>query len=128
MHSLLTGVIRARGLRHLILVAPPDFDVSAEMAACVESAAGNEVAIHAITVGGAHASVQNMCRRTRGIITGIAAASELREAYRQLYLALTHHYEIRFEAQAVVATRAEIYCEASCGQCELGYKSDPALY
>ena len=118
--SIMPGAIKAPGKRHLIILAAIQFVPPPEMEAYADSAVENKVVIHAVTLGSPHPSLKSICQRTEGFVVEVADASELAGAYYQLYLALTHHYEIRFRPTPNAPARLEVYCDAGRGECQLG--------
>ena len=116
---LLPGVLKASGKRHLILLAAGQFVPPPEMEAYAASALESKVALHAVTWGSPNPSLKSMCQRTEGFVVEAADASELAAAYRKLYMAMMHHYEILFRPEQTPA-RLEVSCDAGHGECQLG--------
>jgi len=113
----LPGAFKARGNRHLILLAATEFIPTPEIEEQADGAVENSVAIHAVVVGRPHPSLQELCRRTAGIIVTAAGPAELHAAFRKLYLALTFHYKLRFQTEASI--KLEIYCKEGYGTCPI---------
>src|SRR5206468_1428013 len=118
LQSLLSGALKAVGSRHIILLAAGEFTSSPQMEVLTNAAVRNSVAIHAVAVGDPHPALREICQRTGGMILTAASADELAAAYRNMYLALSHVYRIRFLPSAGEA-RLEVYCGAGHGECKL---------
>jgi len=103
----------------LILLAAGQFVPPPEMEAYAASALESKVALHAVALGSPNPSLKSMCQRTEGFVVEAADASELAAAYRKLYMAMMHHYEILFRPEQAPA-RLEVYCDAGHGECQLG--------
>jgi hypothetical protein len=111
LRLLLAGAANARGVRHMVLLAGPEFPAGRELDAVAKNCLNAKTTVHVVGVGvnaaGGH-PLDRLCSATGGFFLAAPAAADIGPAYERIFNAIEHRYEIHYRMAAARAAEASV--------------------
>ena len=126
---LLAGAANARGTRHLVLLAGPEFADCRELDAVSKNCINAKAAVHVVCLGVSSANghpLDRLCSATGGFFIPAAGDDDILPAYQRIFSGIEHWYEIQYRLAAAgpaeSTVKVQIYASsgAGAGQVVLG--------